>query len=283
MSDNRQCQSASREMVCIDTYRVLDSCRDKDCFENVRVFLTCYGQELLERGAAIRAKCARISWAYIDIDSVPFSRGFYQLTIKIYVRIICEVCVSPGNIQEVEGVAVVEKKVILFGSEGNVNVFKSETGSSCFCPPRDRCGCSMSTNLPVAVFETVDPVILSSEVMEPERVKCCSCCCCCDDIPEGVSAQISGGELTNGDRHYLAVSLGLFSVVRIERPAQYLINATEYSVPEKECVEPKDDDPCHMFRNMAFPVSEFSPPPIGSIAPEGCGDMGSPRRCGCGG
>ena len=62
MSENRQCPS-SREMVCLDTYRVLDSCRDKDCFENVRVFLTNCGEELLQRGAAIRAKAARIIWA----------------------------------------------------------------------------------------------------------------------------------------------------------------------------------------------------------------------------
>ena len=41
MVENRNncCSQGNREkdMVCIDTYRVLDSCRDKDCFENVRV------------------------------------------------------------------------------------------------------------------------------------------------------------------------------------------------------------------------------------------------------
>jgi hypothetical protein len=26
--------------VCVETNRILDSCRDQDCFENVRVFLT---------------------------------------------------------------------------------------------------------------------------------------------------------------------------------------------------------------------------------------------------
>ena len=90
MSESRQCQSSAKEMVCIDTYRILDSCRDKDCFEDVRVFLTGYGQELIERKAAVRAKCARIVWSYIDIDPVPFNRGFYQLNIKIYVRITAD-------------------------------------------------------------------------------------------------------------------------------------------------------------------------------------------------
>jgi len=41
----------SRETVCIDTNRVLDSCRDRDCFERVRVYLSCYGNEVLEHTA----------------------------------------------------------------------------------------------------------------------------------------------------------------------------------------------------------------------------------------
>lgn len=54
--DNRTCglSGQPKEMVCIDTYRVLDSCRDKDCFEDVRVYLTCYGQEIIERTCAVR-------------------------------------------------------------------------------------------------------------------------------------------------------------------------------------------------------------------------------------
>ena len=44
-----------RDTVCIDTYRVLDSCRDKDCFEDVRVYLTCYGQEIIDRTLQLRA------------------------------------------------------------------------------------------------------------------------------------------------------------------------------------------------------------------------------------
>ena len=63
----------------------------------------------------------------------------------------------------------------------------------------------------------------------------------------------------DGDR-YLTVSLGIFSIVRIVRPAQYLVSATEYCVPDKECVAPDEDDPCRLFHTMAFPVNEFSPP-----------------------
>ena len=283
MSENRQCQPSCREMVCIDTYRILDSCRDKDCFEDVRVFLTEYGQELIEHGNAVRAKCARIIWSYIDIDPVPFNRGFYQLNIKIYVRIIAEVCVSPGNIQEIEGIAVLEKKVILFGSEGNVSVFKSEAGTPCsgFCPPSDRCACKRGTNLPIATLETVDPIVLGVKVVEP-RIFQCSCCCTIDDIPNSVVSVINGN-LCDRDDKALVVSLGFFSIVKIERPAQLLISATEYNIPDKECVTASEDDPCTLFRAMSFPVNEFSPPVINTC---GC-SVPQPKppkdnRCGCG-
>ncbi|MBR5590632.1 MAG: hypothetical protein IKW40_03790, partial [Anaerotignum sp.] len=62
-----------RDMVCIDTYRVLDSCRDKDCFENVRVYLTCCGQDIIQRTNVIRAKHAKVLWSYIDTEPVPFN------------------------------------------------------------------------------------------------------------------------------------------------------------------------------------------------------------------
>ena len=279
MAENRQCppfSQSSRDMVCIDTHRILDSCRDRDCFEDVRVYLTDFGQEIIEKTCAVRAKSASVLWAYIDIDPVPFNRGFYQLTIKIYSKISCEACIGPGNVQSFEGLAVVEKKVILFGSEGNVSIFKSESGCSAFCPPHKGCKCKGSTNLPIAVLETVDPIVLSSKVVEPA----CNCytCTCADDLPEGVCDYFNGTLYDYTDSAKLLVSLGFFTVVRIERPAQYLVNATEYCVPNKECRQAESNDPCSVFKNMSFPTSEFCTPPISVFTD----DDSSSGRCGCG-
>jgi len=162
MLEGKNCSNPhQKENICIDTYRVLDSCRDKDCFENVKVFLTCFGEEIIERTSNIRAKCANIVSAYIDVAEVPFNRGFYQLNIKIYTKIVFEACVCQGNVQEFEGIAVVEKKVILFGSEGNVNVFKSELGSG-FCELP--CQSNKASTMPIAVLEIVNPIILGVNV-----------------------------------------------------------------------------------------------------------------------
>ena len=277
MLDNKNCSNPhQKENICIDTYRVLDSCRDKDCYENVKVYLTDFGEEIIERTSTIRAKCAKIISSYIDVVDVPFNRGFYQLNIKIYTKITFEACICHGNTQEFEGVAVVEKKVILFGSEGNVSVFKSELNGSGFCEDHSS-GLTQTNNLPIAVLETVDPIVLNAKVIEPHHHKIC-CCCHIDDIPENIKCKFNG-RLCERDDKMLVVSLGFFSVVKIERPAQLLVSAVEYNIPDKECVTACENDPCTLFRTMSFPVGEFSP-----YIPDGFGCGNTQKRdngCGC--
>ena len=245
-------------MVCIETNRILDSCRDRDCFEDVQVILTDFGNEIINRTTNLRAKSACIAWTYIGIDPVRFNRGFYSVTIKFYVKITFEACLCGGKSQEFEGIAVLEKKVILYGSESNVSIFKSNPDASDYCAVPEPC-CS-SKNVPIAIVEVVDPIILNSKVREAED-DCCCCCCSCHDVPDYVSSGVSGVLCDrNGDGRYLTVSLGIFSVVRIVRPAQYLVNATEYCVPDKECISTEEDNPCRIFRTMDFPTAEFCPP-----------------------
>ncbi|MBE6554350.1 MAG: hypothetical protein E7666_08425 [Ruminococcaceae bacterium] len=283
MAENRfPCASGpsrDRETVCIETNRVLDSCRDRDCFENVRVYLSCYGKEVLERTGAIRAKCAKIVWTYIGIDPIRFNRGFYSVTIRFYVKITFEACVGGGRSQELDGVAVLEKRVILYGGESNVNIFKSHGCQNDFCSlPQPVCE---EHNVPTAIVEIVDPVLLSTKIVE--RVSECNCCCCCcqeNDLPEAVLNTMDAPLSFDDDGEtgrYLTVSLGIFSIVRIVRPAQYLIQATEYCIPEKECTPVEEDDPCRVFRSMPFPVGEFgvgcapTPPPFEKSPRCGCG------------
>ena len=281
MAENRfPCTSggASRETVCIDTNRVLDSCRDRDCFENVRVYLSCYGNEILERTGAIRAMSAKIVWTNIGIDPIQFNRGFFAVTIRFYVKVVLEACVGGGRAQELEGIAVLEKRVVLYGGESNVKIFKSN-GCNDFCAlPKLDCG---ESNSPTAIVETVDPVILGTRIVE--KAADCNCCCCCQDsdLPEAVSSSLDAPLMFDDDyrqRRYLAISLGIFSVVRIVRPAQLLVQATEYCVPEKECCPVEEDDPCHVFRSMPFPTGEFCTP--SAHVPSVGGDR--PSRCGCG-
>lgn len=159
MSENRfPCGASDRggsktETVCIDTNRVLDSCRDRDCFEDVKVLLTDLGNEILEHTTNIRAKSACIVSTQIVIDPIKFNRGFYSVNIKFYVKICFEACLCGGRSQDFEGIAVLEKRVILYGSESNVSVFKSTSDSTDFCSAPDPCySCK---NVPMAIVEAV--------------------------------------------------------------------------------------------------------------------------------
>lgn len=276
MSDNRFTNSSGKENVCIETNRILDACRDRDCFENVRVYLSDFGQEIIEHTGNVRVKCADIGWTHINIEPVQFNRGFYTITVRFYIRLVLEACIN-GRSQEFEGLAVLEKSVVLYGSESNVSIFKSGKCSDDFCArPSPVCG---EKNVPEAIIEVVDPIVLGVKVVEHVD-DCCCCCCCACDIPEGVCQDISqsiGAE--ENWRRYLAVSFGLFSVIRLVRPAQYMICATEYCVPDKECVSNDTTDPCSVFRHMPFPTAEFCPP-SGSYR-EGKGNDRPSGGCGC--
>ncbi len=270
---------AGRDSVYIEANRILDSCRDRDCFENVRVFLTDFGCEIIEHTNTVRTKSACIAWTYIGLDPVRFNKGFYSVTIRYYVKLNFEACVAGGRAQEFDGVAVLEKKIILFGGEGNVSTFRSNGAEGGFCSEIQPC--CREKSLPVATLEVVEPIILDTRIVE--NVSECCCCCCSCDVPDCVVEGISGnlaGDFGGGRERYLAVSLGIFSVVKITRPAQLLVSASEYCVPDKECVEAKKDDPCGIFRNMNFPTSEF----CNSGFPAPCGEkpFDKPGKCGCG-
>lgn len=259
MLDNRfGCSGlgGTKETVCIETNRVLDSCRDRDCYENVQVFLTDFGNEIIERTGNIRVKSSCIAWSNITVDPIAFNKGFYAINIRLYVKIVFEGCIAPGRIQEFEGIAVLEKKVILYGGDSNLNVFKSTTSAG-FCDIPDNL-CCVEGNLPTAVVEVVDPIILGAKILEKKHHhNHCVCCCTCRDIPEGVARGING-TLNDDAERILVVSIGIFSVVRITRPAQYIINATEYTVPDKECLTHSEENPCDIFKCMAFPTQEFT-------------------------
>lgn len=69
------------------------------------------------------------------------------------------------------------------------------------------------------------------------------------------------------------VSLGLFTIVKLERNVQLLIPAYDFCIPEKECVASTVDDPCNIFENISFPVDEFFPPR------QGCFEGGTDCAC----
>ena len=127
------CEERSiREAVCVHTQKIFDSCRDKDCIEDLRVYPTRSSQDALDRAVSVKAKGAELLYAYIDVEPVGFDRGFYTVDVRYYYRITADAALGTVRPVEVTGLAVFDKRVILFGSEGNAKVFSS-SGVWGFC------------------------------------------------------------------------------------------------------------------------------------------------------
>ena len=100
-----------KEAVCIHTDKVYDSCRDKDCLENIRVYLTACGQSVIDRAINVKCTKAEIIWVFSDVESVPFNRGYYSVDLKYFFRIKLAVFTGVGRPTEVEGLATFDKKL----------------------------------------------------------------------------------------------------------------------------------------------------------------------------
>lgn len=55
-----------KEAVCIHTEKVYDSCRDKDCLENIRVYLTGSAQAVVNNAINVKCTRAEIIWVFSE-------------------------------------------------------------------------------------------------------------------------------------------------------------------------------------------------------------------------
>ena len=80
-------------------------------------------------------------------------------------------------------------------------------------------------------------------------------------IPQGILQLFDEELVLSGESRRLYVSLGQFSIVRLERDAQIVVPMAEYSIPTKECCDNPGcgEDPCEMFSRIPFPTDRFAP------------------------
>ena len=252
-----------RESVCINVDRVYDCCKDRDCITDARVYVSDANQQIIDRAVNVKAMTAEVLWTYIDVEALPFNRGFYTVDIKIFFRIGLDVFANVGRPQRVYGLSTFDKKVILYGSEGNVKTY-----SSSYVPSAPDTDLGSKTNAPKATVELVEPIALAAKLVDS-----CTRCGCGDTDLSAVPACICRCfeeclcDNTSGNRVY--VSLGLFSIVRLMREVQILVPSYDFCIPEKECQGPSEEDPCSLFYRMDFPVDEFFPSRIADGG-EGC-------------
>lgn len=246
------------QLCCISVNKVFDSARDKDCLEDLRVHLSDMAQEVVDRATAVRCKDVDVINTNISIESVPFNRGFYQVTVRYYFCVTLECCVGGGRVQVVKGLCAFDKKIILFGSEKNVSVFKSDPDDNSFCFDDKDLRCDSAPTLPTVVVEVAEPIALDTKLVERHR-KFGNCCMCIDAIPDAIRSRFEGTFVDDVGANNVFVTIGLFSVIRMERKVQLVLPACNFCLPDKDSRPINNDDPCSIFGKMQFPLAEFFP------------------------
>ena len=245
-----QAQDALRcggqQSMSIHTRKITDSCRDKDCIEDLRVYLTTGSQAQLDSSPNARIRCAELITTRIDVEKAAFDGHHYCVNVTFYYRILADAVMGTCRPTTLYGLAVFSKRAVLCGEDSRAHIYRSDR----------RTGVD-GADLPVAVVEVLDPMVLDSKVKDV-------CDCGCDghfQLPEDIRDRFDEELVLSGEKRRMYVTLGQFSIIRLERDVQIVVPVVSYSVPSKQCCDTPGctEDPCEMFSRIPFPEDQFSP------------------------
>lgn len=250
------------EAVSVHTNRIEDACIDKDCIEDLRVYLTTGSQAALDGAVSGRAVGGELLHVQTAVKPISFNPGHFAIDLTYYFRISGEVMAGQVRPTPIEGLSVFNKRVVLCGSSSAAKTFRSSS-------PQFDPDAYYASGLPEAIVEAVDPIVLASQVLdsgadEPDQTEV--------DLPQSILDQFDEALVMQGARRQLYVTLGQFTTVRLEQGAQLLIPVFESYVPDKECSDEQGEaeEPCEQFSRVEFPVDVFYPERCGgqSVAVE---------------
>ena len=240
-----------KDEVCVNIQRIYDTCKDKDCFSDLRVYLNPQDQKIVDNAINVRTRKSELIWSSVDLDPVPFNKGFYSVNIIFFFLLEFEVYTGVGRPMIVEGLASCNKTVILFGGEGNSVTYTSKYDGT------DAARTKVQRNRPVAQVDVVEPIVLSAKTV-PSNCGAVISETDLQSIPECVLCCFDEGLTSNSERS-LIVTIGVFSIVRIVRDVQMLIPSAKFCLPDKECKPIDEEEPCSYFERLSFPTNEFFP------------------------
>lgn len=253
-NDNCASKAANvfREAVCINTKRVYDSAADKDCIRDLPVMFTDVGQPIIDAATTIKTRSVEVIGIYFEVEAVDFHKGFYAVDMTFYFKVTVAAYTTPGTRPtRVEGLAVFTKKAILFGSDASVKTFTTETALS-----------TGTVNTPIVSVQVVDPMVLACRI----------CDCPCNTMPqtfvppEEIADQFEGEFGNVVPQRELRLTIGMFSIIMLERQVQILVPIYDFCVPGKEsAISSAAEDPCELFDKVAFPTDEFFPPRLSDL------------------
>lgn len=234
--------------LSIHTGKITDSCRDKDCIEDLRVYLTRESQAVLDTAAGAKVRCAELMYTSVDVTPVAFNNNHYYIDLTFYYRIIADTFVSTCKPTALYGLALFSKRAVLCGENCGAHIFRSDEPGLCLC--------GGARKMPTAIVEVLDPMVLSSRVLPARNHDCAPL-----QIPAAVRECFDDDLVLSGDTQRLFVTLGQFSIIRLERDAQLIVPVLDYAIPTKECCDNPGcaEDPCDIFSRIPFPAAQFTP------------------------
>lgn len=252
-----------KEAVCIDAGRVFDSCCDRDCLEDLRVYFGEEGQSLIANAVCVKIRSAEVINVLVDVEPVNLSRGFYACDLTFFFSVGVDVYTSPHSCPtEIKGISVFNKKVVLYGSDGNVKIFGNDSCENC----QDNCS-AQNGSTPRCIVQVAEPIALSAKIDQAKIGY--------DNIgiiPACVTRYIGGSLVTDTPSGSPAVyvTLGLFTIVQLIRNVQVLVPVYDFCIPEKQC-DYTADQPCDVFKKIKFPTDDFFPKHTPCSNECGCG------------
>lgn len=265
------------EAVCVQTEKVYDSCREKNCIEDLEVF--GLPKKLVNKAIDVTCREVEVEDVVIDIEPLKFKRGYYTVTVTFVFTVCVDLIFKNESPKTRCGVALFTKKVVLFGSQGRVKIFKSK-----FRRRRRDEQLLEQDNRPNSIVEVAEPICLAARIEE----ECESTTLSTRDInivlsiikfmqtnAAAVDIDIDGNNNNvdvdidqtniiniggNGKPETkVLVTIGIFSIVKLVRLVQLLMPSFGFCRPPV-CVSSTNEDPCELFDTIEFPRDAFFPP-----------------------
>ena len=86
-----------KQAMSVHTRKITDSCRDKDCIEDLRVFLTTGSQSILDTCSNVRVRSSELLYTGIEVEPVAFDRTHFCIDITFYYKILADAVIGAGR------------------------------------------------------------------------------------------------------------------------------------------------------------------------------------------
>ena len=112
--------------LAIHTQKITDSCRGKDCIEDLRVYLTRESQTVLDAAGAAKVRSAELIYTTVDVSPLAFHPNHYAIDLTFFYKILADAAVSPCRPAAICGLALFSKRAVLCGENSGAHIFRSD-------------------------------------------------------------------------------------------------------------------------------------------------------------